>query len=131
MAYYTDHVAAMRVHLINNQYPLEDAHAAKVTKYQALRDPLGALRHRGVLFISKTMSWRGVFSAAFYHEHSVFHLLRTNDFKLLALCELNWTYCISRSFQNMTFQKRKKWRGDYKVPDIFVWLAQPALRDEM
>lgn len=75
--------------MINDQYPLDDSHAAKVTKYQVLRDQLGSLRQRGVLFTSMTRSWRGAISAASYHELSGFHLLRTNYFKLLAVRELN------------------------------------------
>lgn len=59
VAYNNDHSMIIDSQIINNQFPLTEAHRAKVEKYNVLIPQLQPLRPSGTLVTSFTMNWLG------------------------------------------------------------------------
>lgn len=81
--YNNDRVAAVDMHIINDQYDLELAHRNKISKYVCLAGQLGDLRPRGFQCSTLTINWRGVLAVSSYKKLTGFRIIRKEDVKNL------------------------------------------------
>jgi len=93
------------IQIINDQFPLEEAHENKVKKYkEALKSQLEGLRGE-TRFTSFTINWRGAISKSSANQLVGWHLLGKRDLKILTVRALEGSSVIWQCFQKMTARK--------------------------
>lgn len=109
--YTNDRVHSLDVQIINDQFPLQEAHLTKKRKYKDLEQQLGGLRSGGFRCDTLTVNWKGVVAGSSYKEFMAFGMLRKNDFKIISSRTLIGGCILHGIFQHMTSVRQKKGVG--------------------